>query len=115
VFLKINLKKTGGNTPRSGLSRREKDEERRRELNKMRDEARAKRELEAKISFDLQEQMEKVARFEERLRRERNSVLWPNALAAKWRDMWERDRRRGKEPRECQGREREEGEMAEAQ
>ena len=34
---------TGGSTPRSGLSRREKDEERRKELNKLRDEAKAKR------------------------------------------------------------------------
>lgn len=34
---------TGGSTPRSGLSRREKEEERRKELHKMRDEARAKR------------------------------------------------------------------------
>lgn len=36
----------GGSTPRSGLNRREKDEERRRELNKMRDDARSKRALE---------------------------------------------------------------------
>lgn len=54
-----------------------------------------------------------MARFEERLRRERNSVLWPNALAAKWRDVWEREKRKVKE-QEGQGVEgREEGEMAE--
>ncbi|KAF8746134.1 hypothetical protein AX14_000181 [Amanita brunnescens Koide BX004] len=41
------FKHTGGSTPRSGLSRREKNEERQRELNKMREEAKAKRELEA--------------------------------------------------------------------
>lgn len=101
---KLLFKNTGGNTPRSGLNRREKDEERRRELNKMRDEARAKRELEAKEWFDLQAQSEKVTRFEERLKRERNPVLWPNVLAAKWREVSER---------ENQG--KEEGEMAEGQ
>lgn len=57
--------------------------------------------------------MEKIARFEERLRRERNSVLWPNALAAKWRDLWERDKRKVKE-QEAQATEgKEEGEMTE--
>jgi hypothetical protein len=42
----------GGSTPRSGLNRREKEEERRKELNKMRDEAKAKRAEEA-VSFFL--------------------------------------------------------------
>lgn len=42
-FFLIASIQAGGNTPRSGLSRREKEEERRRELNKMRDEAKAKR------------------------------------------------------------------------
>ncbi|KAF8636688.1 hypothetical protein AX17_003493 [Amanita inopinata Kibby_2008] len=113
------FKNTGGSTPRSGLSRREKNEERRRELNKMRDEARARRELEAKHAFDLQGQVEKITRFEERLRRERNSALWPNAMAAKWREIWERERRKTKE-REIQdggqrGEAREEGEMPEGE
>jgi hypothetical protein len=45
----------------------------------------ARHKVEAKTSFNLQEQMEKAARFKEWLRRERNSVLWPNALATKWR------------------------------
>ena len=34
-------------TPNSGLNRKQKEEERRRELNRMREEARAKREAEA--------------------------------------------------------------------
>ena len=37
----------GGSTPNSGLNRKEKEEERKRELNKMREEARAKRAEEA--------------------------------------------------------------------
>ncbi|KAF8628331.1 hypothetical protein AX15_003876 [Amanita polypyramis BW_CC] len=45
------FKNTGGSTPRSGLSRREKNEERQRELNKMKEEMRAKRELEAVCAF----------------------------------------------------------------
>jgi hypothetical protein len=106
------LPQTGGATPRSGLNRREKDEERRKELNKLRDEARAKRSLEAvcwflflvgpstethlfqKQSFDLQGQTEKIARFEERLRRGQSSALYPNFLAAKWRELWEREKKR---------------------
>ncbi|KAI6039075.1 hypothetical protein EDC04DRAFT_1826882 [Pisolithus marmoratus] len=80
--------------PGSGLTRREKEEERRKELNRMRDEARAKRAEEAKISFDLQAQAEKIARFERRLRAENSSVLHPNFLAAKFRDEWEMERRR---------------------
>jgi hypothetical protein len=43
----------GGSTPRSGLNRREKEEERRKELNKMRDEAKAKRAEEAVCLFLL--------------------------------------------------------------
>ncbi|RDB21365.1 hypothetical protein Hypma_011601 [Hypsizygus marmoreus] len=111
------FKATGGSTPRSGLSRREKDEERRRELNKMRDEARAKRLAEAKPPFDLQAQTDKISRFEERLKYERSSALYPNFLAAKWRELWERERRKQKEQEWQENRNwsdadgREEGEM----
>ncbi|KAF5380973.1 hypothetical protein D9615_003954 [Tricholomella constricta] len=111
------FKPAGGSTPRSGLSRREKDEERRKELNKMRDEARAKRLAEMATSFDLQAQSDKIGRFEERLRVEQSSALYPNFLAAKWRELWERERRKAKEQGWADGRnwgetgEREEGEM----
>jgi hypothetical protein len=47
-----------------------------------------------KVSFDLQGQAEKMARFEEELRRRRSSALYPNFLAAKWREEWEKEKRR---------------------
>ncbi|KAG9318481.1 hypothetical protein JVU11DRAFT_572 [Chiua virens] len=84
------FKSTGGNTPRSGLKNAE---ERRRELDKMRDEARAKRAEEAKFTFDLQAQADKIAHFEQRLRAENSTVVHPNFLAAKFRDEWEAERR----------------------
>ncbi|KAI6108983.1 hypothetical protein EV401DRAFT_2076587 [Pisolithus croceorrhizus] len=93
------FKPGGGSTPGSSLTRREKEEERRKELNRMRDEARAKRAEEAKVMFDLQAQAEKIARFERRLRAENSSVLHPNFLAAKFRDEWEMERRRQRDDR----------------
>ncbi|KAF8077947.1 hypothetical protein FPV67DRAFT_1662726 [Lyophyllum atratum] len=111
------FKSAGGGTPRSGLSRREKDEERRKELDKMRDEARAKRLADTTSSFDLQAQTDKIIRFEERLKKDHSSALYPNFLAAKWRELWERERRKAKEQGWTEGRygaeagEREEGEM----
>jgi hypothetical protein len=52
-----------------------------------------------KHTFDIQKQWDKISRFEERLRHEKSSVLWPNFLAAKFKDDWERQRRKdaGKE------------------
>ncbi|KAL0954770.1 hypothetical protein HGRIS_003720 [Hohenbuehelia grisea] len=92
------FKTAGGTTPRSGLNRREKEEERRKELDKMRDEARKKREDESKNTFDLQAQVDKIARFEEKLRSIRSGAMWPNSLAAKWRDVYEKGRiRHGEE------------------
>ncbi|KIM65256.1 hypothetical protein SCLCIDRAFT_537052 [Scleroderma citrinum Foug A] len=93
-----SLFKGGGNTPRSGLNRREREEERRKELDRLRDEARAKRAEDAH-TFDLQAQADKIARFERRLRAEGSSVLHPNFLAAKFRDEWEMERRRRRDDR----------------
>ncbi|KAF8136354.1 hypothetical protein EV363DRAFT_1319385 [Boletus edulis] len=73
--------KAGGNTPKSGLKN---TEERRKELDRMRDEARAKRAEEMKSTFDLQSQADKIARFERRLRAENST--------AKMRDEWELER-----------------------
>ncbi|KAJ7452412.1 hypothetical protein B0H11DRAFT_2073293 [Mycena galericulata] len=73
------FKSGGGSTP-SGFSRREKDEERRKELNRMREEAKAKRISEAEAAFDLQGQMDKITRFEERLKISRSNSLYPNYL-----------------------------------
>ncbi|KAG6909715.1 hypothetical protein DXG01_015917 [Tephrocybe rancida] len=80
--------KPGGN---AGLALQKKNEERQKEINKMRDEARAKRMSEMATSFDLQTQFEKIKRFEETLGR---SCLYPNFLASKWRDVWENERRK---------------------
>ncbi|KAI9566429.1 hypothetical protein HD554DRAFT_2115704 [Boletus coccyginus] len=84
------FKGAGGNTPKSGLKNAD---ERRKELDKMRDEARARRVEEAKCTFDLQSQADKIAHFEQRLRAENSTVLHPNFLAAKFRDEWEQERR----------------------
>ncbi|KAG6890696.1 hypothetical protein C0995_005069 [Termitomyces sp. Mi166 len=79
--------KSGSNTSRSGLAR----QERRKELDKMRDEARAKRLSEMTPSFDLQSQYEKIKRFEESSGRR---YLFPNVLASKWRDIYDAERRK---------------------
>ncbi|KAJ6502550.1 hypothetical protein C8R45DRAFT_623082 [Mycena sanguinolenta] len=80
------FKSGGGSTP-SGFTRREKDEERRKELNRMRDEARAKRINEAAPPFDLQGQMDKIARFEEKLRNARSPAVYPNFLAGAMKSL----------------------------
>ncbi|KAF7976300.1 hypothetical protein HWV62_6997 [Athelia sp. TMB] len=87
------FKQSGGSTPRSGLSRREKEEERRKELYKMRDEARAKRDEALRVTFDLQAQWDKISTFEDTLKQQRSSVLFPNIFAAKFRDEYERNKR----------------------
>jgi hypothetical protein len=67
------------------------------------------------VSFDLQGQFEKVSRFEERLKHNRSSALYPNFLAGKWRELWEREKRHQKEKEWQESREgaagKEEGEM----
>ncbi|KAF9451024.1 hypothetical protein P691DRAFT_654317, partial [Macrolepiota fuliginosa MF-IS2] len=88
------FKNPAGNASRTGLNRRAKEEERRKELDKMRDEYKTTFAEQAKLSFDLQDQAEKMARFEELLRRRHSSALYPNFLAAKWREEWEREKRR---------------------
>ncbi|EIW85190.1 hypothetical protein CONPUDRAFT_150023 [Coniophora puteana RWD-64-598 SS2] len=90
----------GGKSSSAGLSRQEKERQRRAELDRMRDEARAKRVADATKPFDLQEQADKIARYEERFKREQSFVLYPNFLAAKFRSEWDnaRTRRREQQP-----------------
>ncbi|KAJ3551756.1 hypothetical protein NP233_g13018 [Leucocoprinus birnbaumii] len=88
------FKNPGGNASRTGLNRRAKEEERKKELDKMKEEYKIQFAEESKKSFDLQGQAEKMARFEEVLRQRRSSALYPNFLAAKWREEWEREKRR---------------------
>ncbi|KAI0362377.1 hypothetical protein OH77DRAFT_1515634 [Trametes cingulata] len=95
VYSELFKSAPGASTPNSGLNRKQKEEERRRELNKMRDEARAKREAEAKNSFDLQAAPEKIERFV--LHRLRHSMArFPNVLGATFKEM--HDRRRAPVP-----------------
>ncbi|GBE82086.1 predicted protein [Sparassis crispa] len=91
--------KTGGSTPNSGLNRKEKEEERRKELNRMRDAARAKRAEEAKHCFDLQAAHEKIQRFEEKLRARRSTAVFPNILGAAFMTPQERARKGTNEER----------------
>jgi hypothetical protein len=56
----------------------------------MRDEAKARRLVGTRPTFDLQAQSEKIANFEARLRAQRSGALYPNCLAAKWKESYER-------------------------
>ncbi|PPQ71975.1 hypothetical protein CVT24_008192 [Panaeolus cyanescens] len=85
--------KANDSSIRSGPNR----EERWKDLNKMREEAKAKREQEALHSFDLQAQYEKISRFEETLRSTRSLALFPNFLGAKWKDVYEKEKMKQKE------------------
>ncbi|RPD80298.1 hypothetical protein L226DRAFT_530467 [Lentinus tigrinus ALCF2SS1-7] len=82
----------GGGTPNSGLNRKQKEEERRKELNKMRDEARAKREAEARHCFDLQAAPEKIQRYEDGLRVRHSMAVFPNIIGGAFKEMYERQR-----------------------
>ncbi len=56
--------------------------------------------------------MEKILRFEERLRSIRSPTVYPNVLGAKWKEQWERDKRhRVQTPSRDVDGGREEGEM----
>ncbi|KAG6820363.1 hypothetical protein H0H93_001555 [Arthromyces matolae] len=89
---------SGGN---AGVNKEK--EERRKELDKLRDEARTQRTSEMATSFDLQTQFEKIKRFEETLGR---CCWYPNVLAAKWKEIYDRDKTTTK-----QGRAHEEGQI----
>ncbi|KAF9069620.1 hypothetical protein BDP27DRAFT_680990 [Rhodocollybia butyracea] len=96
VYDSIFKNKSGG-ASRSGNSR--ENEERRKYLDNLREADKAKRALDAKHTFDLQAQMDKISAFEDRLRRGYSSVLYPNILGAKMREVYEQERRR-REPQE---------------
>ena len=59
--------------------------------------------------FDLQAQFDKISRFEDRLRQGRSSVLYPNFMAAKWREVYDKEKRKQQEQEWNVG--REEGEV----
>ncbi|XP_006458129.1 hypothetical protein AGABI2DRAFT_183216 [Agaricus bisporus var. bisporus H97] len=97
LYAELFKNPTGG-ASRTGSNRRAKEEERRKELDKMKDEYKTRFVEEAKHTFDLQAPAEKMARFEETLRQRRSSALYPNFLAAKWREEWEREKRKTHKP-----------------
>ncbi|KAI0807593.1 hypothetical protein C8Q74DRAFT_1363080 [Fomes fomentarius] len=92
VYSELFKGASGSSTPNSGLNRKQKEEERKKELNKMRNEARAKREAEARHSFDLQASPEKIQRYEESLRTRRSMAQFPNILGAAFKEMFDRHR-----------------------
>ncbi|EJF66065.1 hypothetical protein DICSQDRAFT_165762 [Dichomitus squalens LYAD-421 SS1] len=94
VYSELFMRAPGGSTPNSGLNRKQKEEERRKELNKMREEARAKREAEAKHAFDLQAGPEKIQRYEEVLRAHHSIARYPNLLGAAFKEIADRNRER---------------------
>ena len=47
-----------------------------------------------KHTFDLQSAWDKISHFEEGLKAKRSSVIYPNIFAAKFREEFERERRR---------------------
>ncbi|KAG6866915.1 hypothetical protein C0991_003830 [Blastosporella zonata] len=84
--------KSGGSS--SGTALQKKNEERQKEINKMREEARIKRASEMTKSFDLQTQFEKIQRCQETLGK---NLSYPNWLAARWREVWDTGRRQAME------------------
>nr|VWO98046.1 Alcohol oxidase [Ganoderma boninense] len=94
VYSELFLRAPGGSTPNSGLNRKQKEEERKKELNKMRNEARAKRDAEGRHAFDLQSGPEKIQRYEEVLRTRHSTARYPNLLGAAFKEMSERNRAR---------------------
>jgi len=61
-----------------------------------------------KHTFNLQASWDKINRFEESLRANRSSALYPNLFAAKFRDEWEL-KKRARERVKVRAREWEEG------
>ncbi|KAI0302034.1 hypothetical protein BC826DRAFT_1101674 [Russula brevipes] len=96
------FKHSGGSTPRAGLNPKEK-EERRRELDRMREDDRARRAAGAEHVFNLRAQHDKITAFVERLQARRSAALWPNILAVAFRQERERDERRREQERARQG------------
>ncbi|KAH9079407.1 hypothetical protein EDB83DRAFT_2342423 [Lactarius deliciosus] len=110
----LNDKSSGGSIPRAGLNLKEK-EERRRELDGMREEDRRRRAADAEHVFDLRAQHNKITSFVERLQARRSGALWPNILAVAFRQERERDDHRREQERarhgEVTGKGKESGEV----
>jgi hypothetical protein len=92
----------GGSSLKS--EREAKEAQRKRELNAMKEEWKAKKAAEDRETppFDLQSQNDKISRFEERLRSSQSGALYPHYMAGKWREQYERSRARERTALEAQ-------------
>jgi hypothetical protein len=79
--------------PRSNPNRREKDE-RRKELNMLREQYAKQLEKDYVNTFDLQAQRDKIEKFEGRLKRVDIPLVYPNILGARMRHDWEEQNKR---------------------
>ncbi|KAH8833645.1 hypothetical protein DL96DRAFT_1754656 [Flagelloscypha sp. PMI_526] len=87
-----NLFKTAGNTASKNRNEEGKAIARRKEIEKLRQEAKARQTAEMnKNKFDLQEQLEAISAYEEEMAEETNGnfLLYPNFLGVRWRMDWE--------------------------
>ncbi|KAI0054072.1 hypothetical protein FA95DRAFT_1600566 [Auriscalpium vulgare] len=84
VYASLFQKAPGVSAPRSGVNLKEK-EERRKELDRMREEDRARRAAAAQHVFDLRSQHDKIVGFGDRMRLRKSIALWPNILAVAFR------------------------------
>ncbi|KAI0035776.1 hypothetical protein K488DRAFT_82809 [Vararia minispora EC-137] len=88
------FKPVGGAAPRSGVDAKSQ-EEKRRAIERMREEDIARRAAQSANTFDLRAQYDKISSFAERLHNRRSPAVYPNILAASLRH--ERDRRKRRE------------------
>ncbi|KAF9532980.1 hypothetical protein CPB83DRAFT_903461 [Crepidotus variabilis] len=91
IYQELFKTSTDGGTPRTGLNRRSKEEDRRKELNKQKEDYLAKQAEEALHSFDLQAPTDRISQFEEKLRTIKSGALYPQWLAGKWKVVYERE------------------------
>ena len=53
--------------------------------------------------FDLAQQTDKIVQYEEKLKAIRSNALYPNFLAAKWRERWEQEKEQEKRSQRKEG------------
>ncbi|KAF8514067.1 hypothetical protein JB92DRAFT_2920879 [Gautieria morchelliformis] len=75
-------KGTSNSGPRVGIEKRVSTEERRKQLDQMRDDARVRREDQYRHTFDLQAQSQKIAAFERKCASHKTRIPGPNVLGA---------------------------------
>ncbi|KAI0320112.1 hypothetical protein OF83DRAFT_1169622 [Amylostereum chailletii] len=86
------FKNTGVSAPRSGLDTKSK-EERRKQLDKLRQEDQARRAAQWEHTFDLRTQHDKIMVFVEKMQARRSTALYPNILAATVKNEYDKKMR----------------------